>query len=79
MCWLFLPTRQPRISDPQGHHESLLGPFFTIGHSQPVQVNITESIMAEVKGLIIDTPHIDNILSGKKIWEMRSTMTKQRA
>jgi hypothetical protein len=28
--------------------------------------------------LIIDTPHIDNILSGKKTWEMRSTATKQR-
>ena len=34
--------------------------------------------MAEIKGLIIDTPHIDNILSGKKTWEMRSTQTKQR-
>lgn len=34
--------------------------------------------MAQLKGLIIDTPHIDNILSGKKVWEMRSTVTKQR-
>lgn len=34
--------------------------------------------MAEIKGLIIDTPHIDRILSGMKIWEMRSTATKQR-
>jgi hypothetical protein len=25
-----------------------------------------------MKALIIDTPHIDNILSGKKTWEMRS-------
>jgi hypothetical protein len=31
-----------------------------------------------IKGLIIDTPHIDNILSGQKTWEMRSTQTKQR-
>ena len=31
-----------------------------------------------LKGLIIDTPHIDNILSGRKTWEMRSTATKQR-
>lgn len=34
--------------------------------------------MLEIKGLIIDTPHIDNILSGRKVWEMRSTLTKQR-
>lgn len=34
--------------------------------------------MQPIKGLIIDTPHIDNILSGKKSWEMRSTVTKQR-
>lgn len=34
--------------------------------------------MKEIKGLIIDTPYIDNILSSKKIWEMRSTRTKQR-
>jgi hypothetical protein len=34
--------------------------------------------MPELKALIIDTPHIDNILSGKKTWEMRSTPTKQR-
>jgi len=31
-----------------------------------------------IKGLIIDTPPIDNILSGRKTWEMRSTATKQR-
>lgn len=34
--------------------------------------------MVEIKGLIIDTPHIENILSGRKVWEMRSTRTKQR-
>ncbi len=34
--------------------------------------------MDEIKGLIIDTPQIDKILSGKKIWEMRSTATKKR-
>lgn len=35
--------------------------------------------MEEIKrGLIIDTPHIDNILSGRKTWEMRTTLTKQR-
>jgi hypothetical protein len=34
--------------------------------------------MNEIKGLIIDTPHIDNILSGKKTWEMRSTLAKRR-
>ena len=26
-----------------------------------------------IKGLIVDTRHIDNILSGQKTWEMRST------
>ena len=31
-----------------------------------------------MKGLVIDTPHIDNILSGRKTWEMRSTGTKVR-
>lgn len=31
-----------------------------------------------MKGLIIDTPHVDNILSGLKSWEMRSTATKVR-
>jgi hypothetical protein len=30
------------------------------------------------RALIIKTPHIDNILSGKKTWEMRSAPTKQR-
>lgn len=34
--------------------------------------------MTSIKGLIIDTPHIDRILSGQKIWEMRSSQTKQR-
>lgn len=34
--------------------------------------------MTAIKGLIIDTPHIDNILAGRKVWEMRSTPTKQR-
>lgn len=34
--------------------------------------------MKELKALIIKTPHIDNILSGKKTWEMRSTQIKQR-
>ncbi len=28
--------------------------------------------MEEIKALIIKTPHIDNILSGKKTWEMRT-------
>lgn len=32
----------------------------------------------QIKGLVIDTPYIDQILSGKKIWEMRSSATKQR-
>lgn len=32
----------------------------------------------DMKGLIIDSPHIDNILDGRKTWEMRSTGTKQR-
>lgn len=31
-----------------------------------------------MKGLIIDTPAIDRILSGKKTWEMRSSHTKVR-
>jgi len=30
------------------------------------------------RGLVIDTPHIDRILSGAKTWEMRSTATKIR-
>ena len=34
--------------------------------------------MAELKALIIDMPHIDNILSGWKTWEMRSGRTKKR-
>jgi hypothetical protein len=31
-----------------------------------------------MKALIIDTPHIDNILQGKKTWEMRSSRTRIR-
>lgn len=31
-----------------------------------------------MKGLIIDTPHIDNVLSGRKTWEMRSRPTNIR-
>jgi hypothetical protein len=34
--------------------------------------------MSRLKGLIIDSPHIDNILSGRKCWEMRSKGTQQR-
>jgi hypothetical protein len=34
--------------------------------------------MIELKALIIKTPHIDNIMSGEKTWEMRSALTKQR-
>lgn len=34
--------------------------------------------MPEIKGLIIDTPAIDKILSGRKTWEMRSSHTKVR-
>ena len=34
--------------------------------------------MAMLKGLIIGSPQIDNIMSGKKTWEMRTTGTKQR-
>ena len=34
--------------------------------------------MQITKALIIDTPHIDNILSGIKSWEMRSKKTKIR-
>jgi hypothetical protein len=34
--------------------------------------------MTALKGLIIDTPHIDRILAGEKIWEMRSSQTKVR-
>lgn len=30
------------------------------------------------KALIVDTPHIDRILSGQKSWELRSTATKMR-
>ncbi|WP_207795916.1 ASCH domain-containing protein [Kinneretia aquatilis] len=30
------------------------------------------------RGLVIDTPYIDRILSGIKTWEMRSTATKIR-
>jgi hypothetical protein len=34
--------------------------------------------MPIAKGLIIDTPHIDRILSGAKTWELRSSHTKIR-
>lgn len=34
--------------------------------------------MEELKALIVDMPHIDNILSGWKTWEMRSVRTKKR-
>ena len=35
--------------------------------------------MAKVKqGLLIKTPHIDNILSGEKTWEMRARKTTKR-
>ena len=34
--------------------------------------------MTITQGLIIDSPHIDRILSGEKTWEMRSTNAKQR-
>ena len=30
------------------------------------------------RGLVIKSPHIDNILSGHKIWEMRSRRTNMR-
>jgi hypothetical protein len=32
----------------------------------------------EIKGLIIDSPHIELILAGRKRWEMRATGTRQR-
>jgi hypothetical protein len=32
----------------------------------------------ELSALIIDTPHIDNILSGEKTWEMRTRHEKRR-
>ncbi len=31
-----------------------------------------------MKGLIIKSPHIENILSGKKVWELRGSDTKIR-
>jgi hypothetical protein len=34
--------------------------------------------MEVTRGLIIDTPHIDRILSGEKTWELRSGHTKIR-
>ncbi len=34
--------------------------------------------MNEIKGLVIDTPYIDQIMFEDKTWEMRSTATKQR-
>ena len=37
-----------------------------------------EKSLKIAKALIIDTPHIDRILSGEKVWEMRGTRTVQR-
>jgi hypothetical protein len=34
--------------------------------------------MIVTKGLIIDTPWVDQILSGQKMWEMRTTSTSHR-
>lgn len=34
--------------------------------------------MEITKALIIDTPHVDRILSGQKTWELRTTSTKTR-
>lgn len=34
--------------------------------------------MFELKGLIIDSPHIEHILAGRKRWEMRAAGTRQR-
>lgn len=34
--------------------------------------------MPSINAIVIDTPAVDNILSGKNAWEMRSTATKQR-
>jgi len=34
--------------------------------------------MEITKALIVDTPHVDRILSGQKTWELRSTSTKLR-
>lgn len=34
--------------------------------------------MFPLKGLIIDSPHIDHILAGRKRWEMRPASTSQR-
>jgi hypothetical protein len=31
-----------------------------------------------MRGLVIKVPHIDRILSGEKVWEIRSSMTKVR-
>jgi hypothetical protein len=31
-----------------------------------------------LKGLVIDAPHIDNILAGRKRWEMRPCATRER-
>lgn len=33
---------------------------------------------SNLRGLLIRAPHIDRILRGEKIWEMRSTQTKVR-
>jgi len=34
--------------------------------------------MEITKALIVDTPHVDRILSGQKTWELRTTGTKMR-
>ena len=34
--------------------------------------------MFELKGLIIDSPHIEHILAGRKRWEMRAVGTRRR-
>lgn len=34
--------------------------------------------MFELKGLIVDSPHIEDILAGRKRWEMRAAGTRQR-
>jgi hypothetical protein len=38
----------------------------------------TRGDLFPLKGLIIDSPHIDHILAGRKRWEMRPAATQQR-
>lgn len=47
-----------------------------VGH--PLNLINNGDILEEIKGLVIDTPYIDQIIFGDKTWEMRSTATKQR-